>query len=539
MDCLIISYSEANRNRERLQFFNDATKNSSSWGRFLHLNYIRYDQDFLLPNNLLSLIEIKRQTGKLTKSENGYFDENEIALYSSWKIPLLGGLFLYQYLKNKNYQVSLIQHAQLEKNKFERELTNKPSIIALSTTLILNPIDIIELIHYCRSLSPESFIVLGGMSIWNTYISDRENTEIFDKYQADAIVLDPRGFKTLGMIVDKIKNKQDLSIIPNLLLYQNQKVKTAEKREDYCFGEDAIKWDLLENYQTGRISLIRTMIGCPFHCSFCSYPSSQKPLVKSKIDSFYQELKLLKDRGVKYLLFTDDTFNFPVNRFKEILKVLKKFDFKWYAFIRCQFLDEEITRDMKVSGCKGAYLGIESANDATLKAMNKRATKKEFEQGIKLLKANAIITLGSFVVGFPGDTKESLAETIDFIENSGLDYYNIKTFYYEHSAPIHNEREKYGLTGKGMNWSHTTMDSNQAFERTEQIIQKIQNVPYVPQHSGEIWEIAYLQERGFSDEGINRLYKNFTEMLKQELLDTEKKDEIKEELFNDLLENCY
>jgi len=539
MDCLIISYSEPSRNRERHQFFDKESKTGSGWSRFLHMNYVNYNNDIMLPNHLASIAKLTRDNGKVVKNDDGYFKESDITTYSAWKIPLLGGIFLYQYLRKLSLDVGIIQHVQLEQEAFDTFLHQGPKVIAISTTLLLNPMDILALVKYCRSISPESFIVLGGMSVWNSYLSNKDNPGLFKLYKADAVVLDAKGFKTLGLIVQHIKKRKPLTDIPNLILYKDNSVKvTPQKAEDFDFNKDSINWDLVDDHLIDRISLVRTQISCPFSCSFCSYPVTQGAVIKTEMDAFEAELQVLEKRGVKYLLFVDDTFNVPKNRFKQLMTILKKYDFRWYAFIRCQYLDEQVVIDMEESGCAGVYLGIESANKNILKAMNKRATPDDYKKGVALMKKYNIITYASFIIGFPGETEGTIQDTKNFIETSGIDFYNVKIFYYEHSTPIHNSSTELGLTGQGMNWSHNTMNAEEAFDHTERLIMDIKNVPYIPQHSGEIWEIAYFHEQGFSNQELHTLYSNFTEMLRDGLSGAPNKIENQKRLFKELVRFC-
>ena len=539
MDGLIVSYSEPSRNRERHQFYDGLSQTGSGWGRFLHLNYVNYNNDIMLPNHLASIAKLTRDNGKVKKNNDGHFYESDIATYSAWKIPLLGGIFLYQYLKKLSLDVGIIQHVQLEQEAFDTFLRKSPKVIAISTTLLLNPMDILGLVAYCRSMSPESFIVLGGMSVWNSYLSNKDNPSLFKLYKADAVVLDAKGFKTLGLVVQHIKHRKSLTGIPNLILYKGNSVKVTHRQaEEFDFKKDAIDWDLVDDHLIDRISLVRTQISCPFSCSFCSYPVTQGAVIKTEMDSFEAELQVLEKRGVKYLLFVDDTFNVPKNRFKQLMTILKKYDFHWYAFIRCQFLDKELAIDMEESGCSGVYLGIESANKDILKAMNKRATPNDYKKGVALMKKHNIVTYASFIIGFPGETEDTIQDTKNFIETSGIDFYNVKIFYYEHSTPISNSSMGLGLVGQGMNWTHNTMTSVEAFEHTERLIMDVNNVPYVPQHSGEIWEIAYFRDQGFSHQDLHMLYSNYTKMLKDGLSGSPNKIKNQNKLFQELVNFC-
>ena len=537
-DCLVISYSEPSRGRERRQFFDGQSKSGSGWGRFLHLNYVDFQGDIMLPNHLASIARLTREHGGVRRTAEGHFHESDIATYSAWKIPLLGGLYLYQYLKSLSFDVEIVQHAQLEQEKLEQCLDNGPKVIAISTTLLLNPLDIADLVRYCRKRCPDAFIVLGGMSIWNGY-QDKKDPAAFKSYRADAAVIDPRAFHTLGRLVDAVCHAKPLEDIPNLFLYRRSgTVATDRQPEDFDFVKNALRYDLIDSDLLKRICLVRSQISCPFACSFCSYPTSQGAVLKAPLDAVEAEFNALKARGVEYLLFVDDTFNVPPHRFREVLQLLKKYDFNWYAFIRCQYLDRQQVIDMRESGCRGAYLGIESGSDDILKAMNKRVTREQYLRGVDLLSTEGITTLASFIVGFPGETMETFRDTVNFIETSGVEFYNVKIFYYDHTTPVHEEAATHGLKGQGMSWTHNTMGSSEAFTLSEELIKSVKHAPYIAQHSGEIWEIAHFHERGFSPAQIRRLYGNCTRMIQEELASNGRSAGIKKTLFEDLTTFC-
>ena len=103
---------------------------------------------------------------------------------------------------------------------------------------------------------------------------------------------------------------------------------------------------------------------------------------------------------------------------------------------------------MAKSGCKGVFLGIESGSPTILKNMNKAATIERYAEGIKMLKARGITTFGSFILGFPGETDTTVAETIDFIRSNKPDFYRAQMLN-EPGTPIHLEKDKYQIKGEG------------------------------------------------------------------------------------------
>ena len=110
-------------------------------------------------------------------------------------------------------------------------------------------------------------------------------------------------------------------------------------------------------------------------------------------------------------------------------------------------MDKELVKKIRRSGCAGGFLGIELGADQVLTNMKKSAVSQCYHDGVKWLQDEGITTVGSFIVGFPGETDETVGETHQFIQNSDLDYYFIQPFYYLHHTPVHKQSEKYGLKG--------------------------------------------------------------------------------------------
>ena len=77
------------------------------------------------------------------------------------------------------------------------------------------------------------------------------------------------------------------------------------------------------------------------------------------------------------------------------------------------------------------------------------------------------MTFGSFIVGFPGETSQTVQETIDFINEAKPDYFRAQMWYCEPGTPIQNERIKYQIEGEGFVWRHATMDSLEAMDHID------------------------------------------------------------------------
>jgi radical SAM superfamily enzyme YgiQ (UPF0313 family) len=219
------------------------------------------------------------------------------------------------------------------------------------------------------------------------------------------------------------------------------------------------------------------------------------------VDTVERELDSIRELGnAKNVVFIDDTFNVPLPRFKEICRMMirKKYNFNWFSYFRCSNCDEEAFDLMAESGCKGVFLGIESGSQTILKNMNKAATIERYGYGIKHLHDRQILTFGSFIMGFPGETKETVDETLNFIKENKPTYYRAQSWYCEPGTPIDMQREKYGIKGEGFVWSHNTMDSLEAMDHIDRMFLSIDESLWLPQWSFDFWIIPYLLGRGIS-----------------------------------------
>lgn len=167
-----------------------------------------------------------------------------------------------------------------------------------------------------------------------------------------------------------------------------------------------------------EITSLKTTVSCPFSCSFCA--------VKNKTDS-YQTLplgvirenieRLMRLGRTKILHFTDETINLPRQRFLEFLNMLIELQsgFSWYSFCRCEYIDAQTAALMKQSGCLAVLLGLESGNDGLLARMNKQVNVERLLQTHRIYQQAGIATIGFFIVGFPGETEQSVEDTVRFI----------------------------------------------------------------------------------------------------------------------------
>lgn len=164
------------------------------------------------------------------------------------------------------------------------------------------------------------------------------------------------------------------------------------------------------------VSLYTTR-GCPAQCTFCLWPQtlSGHPWRKRSSDAVAAEMKKAKEYWpwVKEFFFDDDTFNIQKARTIELCEKLKPLGLTWSCTSRVT-TDYETLKAMKEAGCRLLIVGYESGDPQILKNVKKGATVERARDFTRDCKKLGLVIHGDFILGLPGETKESIRRTIDF-----------------------------------------------------------------------------------------------------------------------------
>jgi hopanoid biosynthesis associated radical SAM protein HpnJ len=160
-----------------------------------------------------------------------------------------------------------------------------------------------------------------------------------------------------------------------------------------------------------------TTRGCPAQCTFCLWPQtlSGHPWRKRSSDAVAREMAKAKEYwpNVKEYFFDDDTFNIQKARTIELCSKLKPLNLTWSCTSRVT-TDYETLKAQKEAGCRLLIVGYESGNAQILKNIKKGATVERARQFTKDCKKLGLVVHGDFILGLPGETKETIRETINF-----------------------------------------------------------------------------------------------------------------------------
>lgn len=456
--------------------------------------------------------------------------------FESGEIPNLAAVYLTNYVRQHGYAARYINLYQREKDRLRAYLAEDPACVAITTTFYVLNFPVNEIIEFVRQHNPRTKIVVGGPLIGNHLRSAQidgtpyadamgvvrsdELRAALDDMSADAYVVDPQGERTLVQLVATLRAGGTLGDVPNLLIAQNGGYRrTPLAPEQNPLDEVDIRWADFANEATGATLQTRTARSCAFSCAFCSYPERAGNLALASVETVQRELDAMKAIGATTVVFIDDTFNVPLKRFKELCRMMiaRRYGFRWFSYFRCSNADLEAFDLMQEAGCCGVFLGIESGSPTILKNMHKAARIDQYVAGVSELRRRGILTFGSFILGFPGETAGTIAETRAFIRDAGLDFYRTQMWYFEHGTPIFRQRDAYAISGEGFVWQHATMDSMTAMDHIDRLFFEIKTATWLPQWSFDFWFIPYALGKGLTAEQFKRFVTGANDMLALDL----------------------
>ncbi len=235
------------------------------------------------------------------------------------------------------------------------------------------------------------------------------------------------------LTVRDIAEGRDLSEISGLCFKNNGSVVHNRDRDLIMDMDtlpsvlDVYKRDLkIEKYFIGYLLhpylSVYTGRGCPGQCTFCLWPQTiggNKYRTRS-VKNVADEMARAKDMfpQVKEYFFDDDTFTAKFSRAEDIAKEMNRLGLTWSCSSRAN-VPEKTLEMLKDNGLRCVMVGIESGNDDILKSIKKGVTTSQIRTFMKACRKLKIITHATFVVGLPGETKQTIRQTIDFAK--GID----------------------------------------------------------------------------------------------------------------------
>lgn len=326
-------------------------------------------------------------------------------------------------------QINLMAEPEVLKSLAERIQMIQPDIIGISVRNIddqvsVQPRFLLEPVKHvvatCRQNS-EAKIVLGGAGY-----------SMFPKhvlaYLGADMGIQGEGEQSFTMLLDKIENGEDLSTIPGLY-YSTRRIanpqNVTKKLDRFLFPDPERHLFSLAPIDDEIIWLpFQTRRGCPLNCSYCSTALIEgKGTRKRSAGPIIDALSEYASAGFDHFFFVDNTFNLPkgyaINLCNRMIEA--GLNIAWRCILYPGKVGKELVEKMAKSGCVEVSLGMESGSDTILKKMNKRYCTEDVRFASDLLKKNGIRRMGFLLLGGPGETSQTVMESLQFADSLGLE----------------------------------------------------------------------------------------------------------------------
>ncbi len=285
--------------------------------------------------------------------------------------------------------------------------------------------DISLLCRLFKQASPQTRIVLGGP---HPTAMPSETLKLLSDCD---LVVRGEGELVLHDLACALQERRPFSSVAGIAFREGSQVVLTPPAEVVA-DLDTIPFPdrqaLIQHYRNGTYSsflrgspadVIMTSRSCPFNCSFCfkvcgRYRSRSAENVLAELDWVYQNIRPAS------LDFMDDSFTIERKRVNAILDGLisRNYPIALKVRSRVNVVDEALLTRMKAAGVKTVVFGFESGSQSMLDAFNKRTLVEENVRASQLARKVGLNCLGDMILFYPGETRASLKETVDFVRRA-------------------------------------------------------------------------------------------------------------------------
>lgn len=376
--------------------------------------------------------------------------------------PSLGLLHLAAEVRDHGYQPTIIESDIFDlsiEQVVEQIAVEQPAYVGITlfTVGVWNGAAIARAI---KARLPQIIVIVGGPHISSM---GKETMERFPEFD---YAVDGEGERTLVDLLGVLERGGDPFQVAGVIYRKGPFITVTPGRainkelDELPFPA----WDLLPefprryraavfDYPRGPVATIAASRGCPFHCKFCDTSTFGNRVRYYSPKMVFEMMKHLKEQyGVRHVMFVDDLFVASRKRVTELCERLieSRLGLTWSCTSRVDTVYPETLALMKQAGCWEISFGLETGSDELLKKMEKAAEVSKSEQAVGWTAAAGIRSKGLFMLGYPGETLETIEETKRFVQRLPLTIMNLSKFTPYPGSPIY--RELYGTNIRDDHW---------------------------------------------------------------------------------------
>jgi radical SAM superfamily enzyme YgiQ (UPF0313 family) len=340
----------------------------------------------------------------------------------------------------RSFEVLDLEVDRLSWQEIEEHFKNNQYDVVATGTLVSAYAQVKKLTGIIKKYQPESTIVCGNS------VASSIPERLLDNTGVDIVVIG-EGDITAVELLDALENKSDLDKVDGIVFKRDEKHIYTPRRTPIkdISSLPYINFDLfpvdkyLDNSpeqvleaipfpkSEARALPINTARGCFARCTFCYHVFKDVKYRFRSADSLANEIGHMIDKyNLNFIHFQDELTFFSKKQVEELADALIALNKEFYWFGTCRanlFQNDEdirILEKLKKAGCLGLGYSLESASPEILKHMNKTITVEQFAKQTELIKKSGMDAWTSLVLGFPEETKETLAATYQACIDTGI-----------------------------------------------------------------------------------------------------------------------
>ena len=344
--------------------------------------------------------------------------------------PPMGLAIIAAVLEREGHQVNILDANALRLQP-EEVVSQAPDADVVGLTAMTPTINAaIRIARHLKQANPDLTTILGGP---HAMLLPEETLATAPEID---VIVRGEGEKTFIELLQALEGDQRLDSVSDISYRRNGEVISTPTTVTHVDLDSLpfLAYHLLplKKYKPepphGRafpFAAIITSRGCPYQCAYCSKPVFGSNFRGQSPERVVDEIAYhQKEFGIKEFAFYDDVFTLNKERAYAIADEIIKRGLKicWSCETRVDLVDTELLHHIKQAGCYCIAYGIESGSPEILNTLNKGITLEQVEEAVRLSQEVGLQTIGYFMIGSPGETPETIRQTIEFAKKLKLDF---------------------------------------------------------------------------------------------------------------------
>jgi radical SAM superfamily enzyme YgiQ (UPF0313 family) len=368
-------------------------------------------------------------------------------------LPPLGLASIAAVLRASGHTVSIIDAClkpRITNRQWAREIVSRrPDIVGFSA-ITPSFLDAYDVCCKVKQLRDTIQTVFGGVHVsWG-------EEQILRRFPAVDCVISGEGEYSFLKLAEQAPRET----IEALIYRDGDTIRCGPRQQSLCRMDDLPfpAYDALDgfprsyalplfNYRRHPGASVISSRGCIYQCSYCDRSVFRKSFRWNSPEYTCELVKwLCTDFGVRHVIFYDDLFTLNRNRVSRLCTLFRKarLGVAFNCIVRIGHIDKELIEELKSAGCWMVNVGIESGSQHILDSHKEGLRLEEIRRDINALHAAGLWVKGLFMMGFPGETEQSIQATIEFACSLPLKDANVTAFTPFPGAPVYKGIETLG-----------------------------------------------------------------------------------------------